>query len=657
MAADFSGDTTGVVPDGYCVMKEGMASILQKGNDVFYNKAQVTNRDLSIAVLRHFLPMLAEERSSGKAGPSGRGSSLGTSKGQQGQEKHLKRGTYQAVACEEGSGSDAALSKGFRVLEGLAASGLRAIRYAKEIPGLTHIDANDLDPEVVDSMTRNIHFNGSDVSAIVHPKCGDARMAMMQTKTKYDVVDLDPYGTPSMFLDTAVQAVAEGGILMVTATDMANLSGNNPTACWSNYNCYPVHRQYCHEMAVRILLASIEANANRYRKHITPLISLNVDFYVRVFVRVNTSPAAVKDSACKLSYIWQSSGCDSFTLQKVGSRKEMTNHVKYMPGHGPAVPVKCPETGSGYLMGGPIWSDPMHDHSFVKGLMADMDRDKDRYAAYARIKGMLAQAAEELPDVPLYYELHEMCKTLKCQPPKMEVLRSAIINAGYRVSSSHANPLAVKTDAPSEVMWDILRCWIKDHPVNMNKVPVDSYLHRLLTKEPKLEADFTRVPAAVSQSKVDGVTRFVQNPAYWGPQSRHGRPLVVKGGGKEGSSAAAAEEQSGSDVQGVSAPSIAASGAGVVETEKERRHRLQMKSKGMVRRLLRQEERRKKMEADAAAKEAEGLKVIEPGNETVDAGGSEASNVALNEEGEKRVAAVAEIGEDADAAHKIQKVV
>ncbi len=35
---------------------------------------------------------------------------------------------------------------------------------------------------------------------------------------KYDAVDLDPYGTPAMLLDSAVQCVAEGGILMVTAT-------------------------------------------------------------------------------------------------------------------------------------------------------------------------------------------------------------------------------------------------------------------------------------------------------------------------------------------------------------------------------------------------------------------------------------------------------
>ena len=42
-----------------------------------------------------------------------------------------------------------------------------------------------------------------------------------RTRTAMEAVDLDPYGSPSQFLDTAVQAVAEGGLLLVTATDMA----------------------------------------------------------------------------------------------------------------------------------------------------------------------------------------------------------------------------------------------------------------------------------------------------------------------------------------------------------------------------------------------------------------------------------------------------
>ena len=33
------------------------------------------------------------------------------------------------------------------------------------------------------------------------------------------------------------------------------------------------------------------------------------------------------------------------------------------------------------------------------------------------------------------------------------------------MSSTHANPLGTKTDAPFEVIWDIMRAWVKDHPV------------------------------------------------------------------------------------------------------------------------------------------------------------------------------------------------
>lgn len=43
------------IPDGFSHVTEGQATILQKGNSVFYNKAQVVNRDVSMAVLRWFI--------------------------------------------------------------------------------------------------------------------------------------------------------------------------------------------------------------------------------------------------------------------------------------------------------------------------------------------------------------------------------------------------------------------------------------------------------------------------------------------------------------------------------------------------------------------------------------------------------------------------
>ena len=38
--------------------------------------------------------------------------------------------------------------------------------------------------------------------------------------------------------------------------------------------------------------------------------------------------------------------------------------------------------------------------------------------------------SEELQDVPLYFSLHEVCKTVHCSPPRAEVFKSALLNAG-----------------------------------------------------------------------------------------------------------------------------------------------------------------------------------------------------------------------------------
>lgn len=68
---------------------------------------------------------------------------------------------------------------------------------------------------------------------------------------------------------------------------------------------------------------------------------------------------------------------------------------------------------------------------------------------------------QELPDVPLFLSLHNLCATLKCTSPSAVIFRSAVINAGYRISGTHVNPLGLKSDAPMNVIWDIMRCWVR----------------------------------------------------------------------------------------------------------------------------------------------------------------------------------------------------
>ena len=83
-------------------------------------------------------------------------------------------------------------------------------------------------------------------------------------------------------------------------------------------------------------------------------------------------------------------------------------------------------------------------------------------ATRPRLLGLLTAISEELEDVPLYYSLPDMCSTLSLPQPKKHDIWAALLNAGYRVSSFHKDAKAIKTDAPSYVLWDIMRQWEKD---------------------------------------------------------------------------------------------------------------------------------------------------------------------------------------------------
>lgn len=67
-------------------------------------------------------------------------------------------------------------------------------------------------------------------------------------KKRFHVVDIDPYGCPSQFLETAVQCVEDGGLLLVTCTDMAVLCGNGPETSFVKYGSVALKIKSCHEM-------------------------------------------------------------------------------------------------------------------------------------------------------------------------------------------------------------------------------------------------------------------------------------------------------------------------------------------------------------------------------------------------------------------------
>lgn len=400
------------------IVTEGKATVFQP-KSVFYNPVQEFNRDLTIAVISQFskehfesLKIKQEKKNQHSKPPS---EETGAKGDNQVEQNHEIPDTLQAGVRYE---------NGLRILEGLAASGLRSIRFGLEIPGVKEVMSNDFDQSAVEIIKKNVQKNN--LQGIVHENYGDAAMVMYQSKgfkDRFDVIDLDPYGSASHFFDASVQAVSEGGLLCVTCTDAAVLCGNAGETCYAKYGAMSLRAKYCHEMGLRILLQCIESHANRYSRYIEPLLSVSVDFYMRVFIKVFTGQGKVKRSVSKMAMVYNCTGCGSFVLQRLGeSIPTKGGNFKYSPAKGPPVGERCDHCGFKHQFGGPIWAEAIHNVDFVSKVINNVRATPELFGTAKRIEGVLSVITEELP-VPLYYITDELSSILHCTPPTLLQIR------------------------------------------------------------------------------------------------------------------------------------------------------------------------------------------------------------------------------------------
>lgn len=120
-------------------------------------------------------------------------------------------------------------------------------------------------------------------------------------------------------------------------------------------------------------------------------------------------------------------------------------------------------------------------------------------------------------DTLFYFVPSKTASHFHCQTPSLEEMASALLNAGFKVSRSHASPGSLKTNANNREIHDVYRSWIKSNPVRTDKISETSHIMRLLAKEAKTEFAFTRHPDAALLSNVK-LVRYQENPqANWGP--------------------------------------------------------------------------------------------------------------------------------------------
>ena len=393
----------------------------------------------------------------------------------------------------------------FRILDALSATGLRALRYAREVPMATTITANDLSASATASIKLNAEHNK--ISDKINPTTGDAIEHMHRAAARaasgqmhYHVIDLDPYGTAAPFLDAAVRAVVDGGLLCVTCTDPGVFASMGYLEkSYSQYGGLPLKGPHAHEGGLRLIVHAIATSAARYGLAIEPLLSLSIDFYARVFVRIRHSPVEVKFLASKTMVVYScDAGCGAWSIQHLARAREKKakngdTFYGFSPGLAPSANIHCEHCGFKTHQAGPMWGGPLHNPHFIQRILDMLPTlDESIYGTIPRLEGMLSVALDEtledppslssaepgtssaassrpVPPLnpaaraqhPFFILTTALSRILRCVSPSDAAFRGALRGLGYRTTSSHTKAGSICTDAPWSVIWEVMREWIR----------------------------------------------------------------------------------------------------------------------------------------------------------------------------------------------------
>ncbi|MEM2338054.1 MAG: tRNA (guanine(10)-N(2))-dimethyltransferase [Candidatus Bathyarchaeia archaeon] len=328
------------------------------------------------------------------------------------------------------------------VCEPLAGCGVRGIRFALEVEGVKKVLINDINKKAYLLAKYNVELNRLGERVTVTNMDANLLLAKHSAPYKrFDVVDVDPFGSPTPFMDSAVRATRNGGMLALTATDMAPLCGVHPKACIRKYNGKPLRTEYCHEIALRLVLGNAAIIAAKHEIGVTPLFSHSTDHYVRVYVALTHGAQKADESLKKLGYILHCFNCfHRETIYKntlLGCNDE------------------CPNCGSEMDYAGPMWLGEIADENFCS--LMELEVDKRFFKSKKRIKKILALVKGECYAPPTYYVLDRICDKMRLPVPSVKAVVEALRKEGFESLLTHFTPKGFRTSASIEAVTRILR--------------------------------------------------------------------------------------------------------------------------------------------------------------------------------------------------------
>ena len=331
------------------------------------------------------------------------------------------------------------VNRDISICDPLTSQGIRGIRFAAEIEGVKKVLISDINEHAYKLAKHNVQLNGlEDKIAVKHKDANAVLSCNASPKKRFDIIDIDPFGTPAPFLDSAFRAIRNNGLVASTATDLAPLCGVHAKACLRKYGGRPMRTEYCHELAVRLLAGCTTTLAAKHDIGIKVLFSHSIEHYIRLYTQIAYGAKKADESVKTLGYILHCFNC---------LHRETT--------HQPFGTLQCPECGSKMDYAGPLWLGPLFDSNFI-----DLMIKENKSVAFknsAKISKLLSQTKDEASAPITYYVVDKLSGKLGLPSPSIQAFVNGVRNEGFQAIQTHFNSRGVRTNAPMATIEKVLK--------------------------------------------------------------------------------------------------------------------------------------------------------------------------------------------------------
>ncbi|GBC74885.1 tRNA (guanine(26)-N(2)/guanine(27)-N(2))-dimethyltransferase [archaeon HR06] len=320
----------------------------------------------------------------------------------------------------------------FLIGDALAGVGAKALRIAKEVDKCYEAHLNDKSYLALEYAKKSALENGIENKCkFTNYEASYFLLKKVNEEGRFDIVEIDPFGSPSPYLDAALKAVRDEGLLCLTATDVTALCGIYKNVALRRYFGYPINNEFNHEIAVRLLISSTSFMGARLDLGLRPLFSHFTRNHARVYLKVLVGANKADETLRNLGYL---AYCFNCLYREFGREVEKI----------------CPLCKSKLSIAGPLWIGELHDEDFLSRMIKNCPKE------FKEAEKIVKLALEEI-NLPLgFYKIDKICKNLKISIPKISKVIESLRSLGYKASRTIFDGNSIKCNISIKELKEIL---------------------------------------------------------------------------------------------------------------------------------------------------------------------------------------------------------